>query len=210
MPFSSLADLLRRPVHRLVVPSSVALPDSAAFLERQPSLSLIVFRGAVEGALHDWLGRNGWRLIASAPLRAGFEEISERSTHMRKTEEKVWEVVKATYVVAGCTVLIDREMVVGTRRVELAELCRVTGCPSAVSGIWERVSRTLDITEVTAAGAIRSAAWTAGVRQADVDPWPHVTGSGPGEIVEAFRLAGIPVDAIFGHDLAATMLLLAE
>jgi len=210
VPFSSIRDLLRRPVPRLEIPSSVALPDSLAFLQRGPSMSLVVFRGEIEKAVQDWLCANGWRLIESAPLRASFEELSERSTHSRKTEEKIWEVVKATYQVGGCTVLIDREMVVTTREAELAELCRATGCGAVIGGLWERVSRSLDIIEIGSTGTRHRSTWVAGARQSEVEPWPHVTGSGPGDIIEVFRGAGLPIDAIFGRDLPATMLLLAE
>jgi len=210
VPFSSLQNLLRRPVARLSVPPSVALPDSVAFLQRQASMSLVVFRGEIEAAVQEWLGSHGWRLIESAPLRGGFEELSERSTHQRKTEEKTWEVVKTTFQVGGCTVLIDREMVVLTKTTELAELCRATGCDAVIGGLWERVSRSLDIAEIGPAGTKHRSTWLAGARQSEIDPWPHVTGSGPGDIIEVFRGSGLPVNAIFGGDLSSTVLLLSE
>jgi hypothetical protein len=210
VPFSSLRDLLRRPFRRLEIPSSVPLPDSLAFLQRGPSISLVVFRGEIEAAVQEWLGRNGWRLIESAQLRASFEELSERSTHMRKTEDKTWEVVKTTYQVGGCTVLIDREMVVTTREAELAALCRATGCDAVIGGLWERVSRSLDIIEIGPTGTTHRSRWMAGARESEVEPWPQVTGGGPADIIEVFRGAGLPVDAIFGRDLPATVLLLAE
>lgn len=209
VPFSSLQDLLRRPFRRLDV-SSVPLPDSLAFLQRGASISVVVFRGEIEAAVQAWLGSNGWRVIERAPLRASFEELSERSAHMRKTEEKTWEVIKTTYQAAGCTVLIDREMVVATREAELAELCRATGCDAVIGGIWERVSRSLDLIEIGPTGTRHRAIWQAGARVSEGEPWPAVTGSGPADLATVFRGAGLPVDAIFGRDLSATVLLLAE
>ena len=203
-------DLLRRPVVQVTVPPSVTLPEALAFFRRAHSMSFIVFDGEIEAVLPQWLSDNNWRLIESAPLRASFEELSERAAHMRKTQEKIWEVVKTTYEVAGVTVLIDREMVVGTLHGELAALCRTTGCSKVISAVWERVSRSLLVDEIDANGAKRRSNWVGGVCHVAVDPWPHVKGNDSDEILEVLRGAGLPVDAIFGRELEATVMLLEE
>ena len=92
---------------------------------------------------------------------------------------------------------------------ELGELCRATSS-TAFTAIWERVSRTIAVTEVTAAASRARRSGPGGRRGIESDPWPQVSGVGPTEILEVFRASRLPVEAIFGDDLDATVLLLAE
>lgn len=211
MAFSSLVDVLRRPLPALRLPSGSELPEPAAFLARDASVSLVVFRGEIEAPLHDWILHNGWRLVERAPLRAPFAELYARVCHQRKIGPKAWEVIKATYQVAGVTVLLDPEMVVLANEEGIMELCRRTSS-IAIGAVWERVSRSVSIVELSSGGVIHRSSWCGGEQDPtrELAPWPHVTGTGTDDLVATLRASSFPVDAIFGRDLVATALLLAE
>ena len=110
-------------------------------------------------------------------------------------------VLKAYWSSPGLTVLIDSEMVISTNaETQLAAFCAKHGA-AAVAAVWERVSETAILTEMTGTGVIRRTWYQQGRPfNSQLDPRPEVERSpDPHGLRVALAAWGAPVDDVFAE-----------
>ena len=209
MSHSLLSDLLSRPWDAVELPQ-LALPAPADALQRPASFSVFIVEGVSPAVVHTWLQHSGWVLAEQAPLKAPFAELVARTAHQKKLGRRRWEVLKATWPAAGCTVLLDPEMVIFTDEPKVGALC-AQHHTRAFAVLWERVSRTLVATQFNAQGVERQSMFVGGAltRQRG-GGFPNMHGEDPQELFTVLRNAGLAVEELLGGAPEATVLLLLE
>jgi hypothetical protein len=180
---------------------------SNAFWSRAPSFCFVVFQGDVRDALPSLFRRAGYTQVLAREGTGSFGElIAERSEAGADPET----VLKAFFVTNGTTVLVDKEMVIATDEELLSLFCREQGTQAATA-LWERVSETVEMLEISAAGLTRRSACIQGQPDAtQQEPRPELTARPDAQgLLAALNQAGFAPPP-FEQRVEATVLTLAS
>jgi hypothetical protein len=151
-------------------------PDTGwSFFERPVSFSLVIFSGDQVTHLDEYLGACKYQILEKETVEGLPTEIYAGLPAPTGPRNSV--VFKAAYSADGYTVLFDPEMVLATQRGELGRFCSAHGA-RILCAIWERVSQTAALVEVSATGLVRDVWYQAGKEtQPPQNPPAALTGS---------------------------------
>jgi len=164
----------RRPA-RGGMPTAMNPDRVKIFFERPISFSLVIFSGDQMTHLEGYLGRCKYQILEKETVEGLPADIYGGLPNPTGPQNSI--VFKAAYSVYGYTVLLDPEMVLATDKDELRQFCSAHGA-RILCAIWERVSETAALVEVTEAGLVREAWYQAGKEsQPPRNPPAALTGS---------------------------------
>ncbi len=166
--------------------------------ERPPTFSFVHFDGDVQNYILSLLERCGYRPISKTYFRAPFQDAF---TALEKVEGPGNTIVKkGCYPVAGGTVLLDPEMIIGVSHApQLEQFCKQQSVHATVV-FWERVSESISHTVIGPEGIESKTFLFRGkpegeqVKPSTVllrDPTPK-------GLIQILAAAGIPVGQVFG------------
>ena len=182
--------------------SSPAAIDTDAVVDsilNPSSFSLLVFSGDHAESMHDFLSS-----CAYVPLRARRARGTPVSLHdalagPRGPNNSI--VMKALRSMPEITMLVDPEMVLSAgSEQKVAAFCAQHGT-DAIGVLWERVSESAILTEVTGEGVKRRTWYERGQPLgAQLDPRPEVERSPDADGLRmALAACGLPVDELFAE-----------
>jgi hypothetical protein len=131
----------------------------ADFWDRPVSFSLVLFVGDHLGAVPELLAKCGYQLLEQTTVTASPSEIYSDLPDPSGPQNTI--VFKAAYSHDGFTVLMEPEMVLLTEPEPLIQFC-VNRHTRLVCVLWERVTETAGLVEVTESGVSREAWYLAG------------------------------------------------
>jgi hypothetical protein len=200
-------DRLRgKPAPRPYRVDTAAVADSVL---HPSSFSLVVFDGDHSAEIPDLLAACGYQILDRAATHGTPIDLMERLGAIRGPNRSI--VSKAYWASPRVTVLVDPEMIVSSARDEqLINFCREHNT-MAWAALWERVSETAILTEISGDGILRQTWYERGAPLAtQLAPRAEVASSPDGAGLRAAMAAcGVPVDDVFA-DVAVTVLELQE
>jgi hypothetical protein len=167
-----------------------------AFLESVPSFSLIYFTGDVYEQIPAFLIQWGYSILGQADQQGSFLQVFNALG--RVGNQRI--VHKAVYRVAGGTVLLDPEMVMGVSRGDLMDQFCSEHEVETVVAIWERVSETVIAVRRSGQALLVDACFVRGEPQKPLINAPPdlVQQPSPASLKSFLVSIGAPVGQIFG------------
>jgi hypothetical protein len=129
------------------------------FLERPASFSLLIFSGDQMARLHQFLDLCKYKILEENAVEGRPTDIYAALPEPTGPKNNI--VFKAAYNANGYTVLFDPEMVLATDKDKLRQFCSAHG-GRVVCAIWERVSETVAMVEISEAGVVGEAWYQTG------------------------------------------------
>jgi hypothetical protein len=165
------------------------------FFERPGSFSLLIFSGDQMAQLDQFLANCNYQVLETSAVEGSPADIYAALPQPAGPRNSI--VFKAAYSADGYTVLFDPEMVLGTQKHTLTQFCSAHG-GRVLCAIWERVSETVALVEVSKEGVVREAWYAAGKEtQASRNPPAALTGSRNSTgLLKSLLDLGIPKDAL--------------
>jgi hypothetical protein len=193
------------------IPRSIA--ETGQFWERPPSFSFLVFEGDVRKLMPALLSTLGYRVLAQREQVGPGSELVDQvmgldaDSGLRRGQASLQ---KAYWFANGFTVLVDSELLLA-EEAAIDTFCKENHT-SMIAGTWERVSRTANVVEVSAAG-VRKASYLEDGHPNEKAPPPHHPGllknPDPSGIRNELQAKGISLDQVFGR-VTATVVTLEE
>jgi hypothetical protein len=146
-----------------------------AMHSRPESFSIIAIPGDAVPLIPNLLADCKYVPMSGGGFDGRFEELYEILRMATRNEGQHAFVKKAWYLADGHTVLVDPEMVLIVETEHLKQLAKVNGGP-VIAAIWERVSETVLLAEVSPAGEIRRSHYLAGESaEGNSNPHPEIS-----------------------------------
>jgi hypothetical protein len=178
------------------------------FFQRPSSFSLVLFKGDVANDLPKLLENCRYKVLKSSAVKTNFPDLYANLPAPNGPKNAL--VSKAFCRLSGYTVLCEPEMVLFTNSKELARFCSEHST-EIIAAIWERVSETVSLTQISAAGVTRQTFYIAGKPEGE-QKQPHKpiqddpTNKG---LLRALAELGVPLSELNG-EVEATILSLQE
>lgn len=167
-------------------------------LARPASFSFVVFAGDVSSALPQLFSACKYSIDEQVSASGGVAELYEGIREVSGRDNSI--VRKAVYFRDGFTVVLDPEMVLATNTEEIRRFCAANKT-CVVSLIWERVSETAQVLELTSTETLRDACYQEGSPVGTPKNAPKALAASPDArgLRESLVELHVPASVLEGH-----------